>query len=248
MKSLLRAAALAVGVVIAAAQIAFAQAAPAPPPAGDSLFQATTLNLAAYGEVKIEPDMATIALGVQTEAPTAAAALSANAEQMARVMAALKRAGIAERDLQTAQLNVNPQYLYEQNKPPRLTGYQASNQLTVTTHDLKRLGQTIDATVAAGATNVGAVNFGLNDPTAAEDAARLAAVRALQAKAGLYARALGHPILRLVSLSEGAGLDVRPPQPLAMAAAKRMQVAETVVSPGELQVRIEVTGLYELAR
>lgn len=248
MKTLLRAAALAIGVVAAAAQIAFAQPAPGPAAPADALFQATTLNLSAYGEVKARPDMASIMLGVQTDAPTAAEALAQNATQMSRVMAALKRAGIPDRDLQTAQLSVNPQYVYEPNKPPRLTGYQASNQLTVTTHDLTRLGQTVDAAVGAGATNVGAINFGLNDPTAAEDAARLAAVKALQAKAGLYARALGHPIVRLVSLGEGTGYSVRPPQPLVMTAAKRFDAAETQVSPGEMQVRIEITGLYELAR
>ena len=243
MKSFLRAAALAIGVVAAAAQIAFAE----PAPGADARFQATTLNLSAYGEVRAAPDMASIMLGVQSDAPSAAQALSANAEQMARVMAALKRAGIAERDLQTSQLSVNPQYVYDQNKPPRLTGYQASNQLTVTVRDLRRLGQTVDATVGAGATNVGAISFGLTDPSAASDAARLEAVKALQAKANLYAKALGHPVLRLVSLNEGGGVAVRPPQPIAFA-SKRMDVAETAVSPGELTVRVDISGLYELAR
>jgi len=242
MKTFLRAAALAVAVVTAAAQIAFAE-----PLAAAAAFQATTLNLTASGEVMAAPDKATIALGVQTEGASAAQALAANAEQMTRVMAALKRAGIAERDIQTAQLNVNPKYAYEPNVPPKLTGYEASNQVAITVRDLKRLGATVDAAVSAGATNVNSIAFGLVDPTAAEDAARLEAVKALQAKAELYAKAVGHPIVRLVSLSEGAAFS--PPTPLQevmVTGAKRM--AATPVAVGEMQVRIQVTGVYELAR
>jgi uncharacterized protein YggE len=244
MKSLLRAAVLAIGVVIVAAQVAFAQAPPGA--AGETPFQATTLHLSAYGEVMAEPDMATITLGVQTEAPTAAQALGANAEQMTRVLAALRRAGIAERDIRTSQLSVSPKYVFEQNQPPRLTGYDASNQVSVTARDLKRLGPTVDAAVGAGATNVNSISFGFVDPTPAQDAARLAAVRALQAKADLYAKALGRPILRLVSLTEGASYS--PPAPGEVMMTAQRIAAPTPVSPGALQVRIQVTGVYELAR
>lgn len=243
MKRLWQSAALAVAVVIAAAQVAFAQGAPA----ADARFAATTLNLSAYGDVMAPPDMATITLGVQTDGATAAQALGANAEQMTRVLAALKRAGLAERDIRTSQLNVNPKYVYEQNQPPKLTGYEASNQVTVIARDLKRLGPTVDAAVGAGATNVNSISFGLVDPRAAEDAARLVAVRDLQAKAELYAKALGHPIVRLVSLTEGANFNPPVLSGVMVTAQKRM-AAPTPVSPGEMQVRIQVTGQYELAR
>ncbi|MDB5441988.1 MAG: hypothetical protein JWP73_364 [Phenylobacterium sp.] len=244
MNSFLRAAGLGLALVTTAAPAALAQPLGAGP---EAPFQATTLNLSAYGDVMAEPDMATITLGVQTEAPTAAQALAANAEQMTRVLAALKRSGLADRDIRTSQLNVSPQYVYEQNQPPRLTGYDASNQVTVIARDLKRLGQTVDAAVGAGATNVNSISFGFVDPQPAQDAARLAAVKALQAKADLYAHAVGRPILRLVSLTEGASFS--PPQPYeaTMMASKRM-AAPTPVSPGEMQVRIQVSGVYELAR
>jgi hypothetical protein len=243
MKTFLRAAALALAVVTAAAQIAFAETAPA-----DAAFQATTLSLTASGEVMASPDKATITLGVQTEGATAAQALAANAEQMTRVVAALKRAGIAERDTQTAQLTVNPKYAYEPNQPPRLTGYEASNQVAITVRDLKRLGSTVDAAVGAGATNVNSIAFGFVDPTTVQNAARLQAVKALQAKAGLYAKAVGHPILRLVTLSEGPAFLPPVPIPEIMAVGAKRMAAETPVSIGETQVRIQVTGVYELAR
>jgi len=243
MKRFLSAAALAIGVVIVAAQVAFAQA-----PAADARFQATTLNISANGEVTATPDMATITLGVQTEAPTAVQALADNAQQMARVLAALKRAGLADKDIRTAQLSVNPKYVYEQNQPPKLTGYEASNQVSVISRDLKRLGATVDAAVGAGATNVNSISFGLIDPIPAQDAARIAAVKALQAKAAVYAQALGHPVVRLVSFSEGGGFTAPPPPPPPMVYSARVQAVPTQVAPGEMHIQVQVSGVYELAR
>jgi uncharacterized protein YggE len=214
----------------------------------DAAFRATTLNLSASGESKVTPDLATITLGVQTDGATAAQALSANAAQMNKVVAALKKAGIADRDIQTSSLNVNPQYVYVQNEPPKLNGYQASNQVTIQVRDLTKLGQTVDATVGAGATNVGGISFGLQNPQAAEDAARLDAVKALQAKADLYARATGYKIVRLVSLGEGGGYTPSPPPMPMYAMAKREMADSSPVSAGELKVRIDVSATYELAK
>jgi len=244
MTTFLRAAALSLVLVAGAAPVALAQAAP---PAADGMFHTTTLNLAAYGEVDAAPDMASINLGVMTEAKTAAEAMAANSARMNQVMAALKKAGITAKDIQTSGLNLNPQYVYEPNVAPRLNGYQASNQVTVTVHDLARLGSAVDATVNAGANQVNGISFGLNDPTAAENAARESAVKALQAKADLYARASGYKVSRLVSLSEGGGYTPRPPMPMMASFAKR-EAMDTPVSAGELQIRIDLSGLYELGR
>jgi uncharacterized protein YggE len=234
------------GVLLAGSAMSVAEAA-AEPAATESLFHATTLNLAAVGEVKAAPDMAGVGLGVTTEARTAAQALAANAARMDQVMAALKAAGVAARDIRTSGLTLTAQYAYEQGQPPRLTGYQAANQLSVTVHDLARLGAAVDATVGAGANQVNGISFGLADPAAAENAAREQAVRALRAKADLYARATGYRVSRLVSLSEGAASEgPRPPVPLM--AMARAQKAETSVAPGELDVRVEVAAVYELAR
>uniref|UniRef100_B0T723 Outer membrane protein n=1 Tax=Caulobacter sp. (strain K31) TaxID=366602 RepID=B0T723_CAUSK len=233
---------------LTAALLTGAAALPAYADTADAAFRATTLNLSASGESKIAPDLATITLGVQTDAPTAAGAMGANAVQMNKVIAALKKAGIAERDIQTSNLSVNPQYVYVENNPPKLNGYQANNQVTIQVRDLARLGQTVDATVNAGATNVGGISFGLQDPQAAEDKARLDAVKALQAKADLYARATGYRIVRLVSLGEGGGYTPQPPMPI-YAMAKRMESADSSpVSAGELKVRIDVSATYELVK
>jgi uncharacterized protein YggE len=246
MKTFLRAAALGLALSAAAAPAVLAQAAP---PAADTMFKATTLNLSAYGETRVAPDMATITLGVMTEGKTAAEAMQANATRMASVMASLRKAGIADKDIQTSNLNLNPQYRYQENQPPVLVGYQASNNVTITVHDLKRLGAAVDASVGAGANQVNGVAFGLDDPTAAENAAREAAVKALGAKAELYARATGHRISRLVSLSEGGGYAPPPPMPMErFAMAAQAKDAGTSISGGELKVRIDISGLYELTR
>lgn len=215
--------------------------------APDAAFRATTFSLAATGETRVAPDMATISLGVQTENATAAEALKANGARMTQVMAALRKAGIAERDIQTSGLTLNPQYAYEQNQPPRLTGYQASNQVSVAVRDLSRLGQAVDATVSAGVNTVGAISFGLQNPQAAEDAARLDAVKTLQTKAELYAKATGYKIVRLVNLGEGGGYTPAPPMPV-FAMAKREMADSTPIAGGELKVRIDISATYEVAR
>jgi hypothetical protein len=217
-------------------------------PSADSLFHATTLNLTAHGETRLAPDIATINLGVTTKASTAAQALSDNARRMNQVTAALMAAGVPAKDIRTAGLNLNPQYVYEQGQPPRLTGYNASDEVMVTARDVAKVGALVDAAVGAGANQVNGVIFGLADPTAAGNSAREEAVRALAAKAELYAKATGYRVARLVSLSEGGGIDAFRPQPVPVQMMARVQAVPTVVAPGQLTVRVDITGLYELSR
>lgn len=207
-----------------------------------------SLNLSAYGEVKAVPDMATISFGVVTEATTAADAMAQNAARMNQVMAALRRAGIEARDVQTSGLNLSAQYDYVENNPPRLRGYQATNQVTVVINDLTRVGATADAVVAAGVNQINGISFGLKDPTAAENQARQIAVRNLQGKAALYAQALGVELGGIRSLSEGGGYSPRPPMMFARVEMAMDAGGSTPVAAGELTVRIDITGVYDLNR
>lgn len=241
--------ALALGATLLTATAMSAPAALAQPMPMQMIQAPPSLNLSAYGEVKTSPDMATITFGVVTEATTAAEAMRQNATRMNEVMAALRRAGIAERDVQTSGLNLSAQYDYVQNEPPRLRGYQASNRVTVTINDLTRVGTTADAVVAAGVNQIDGIGFSLKDSRAAEDRARQLAVQALQSKAALYARALGVSLGGIRSLSEGGGYSSPAPQPMYARQAMAMDSAEsTSVSPGELTVRIDITGVYDLNR
>ena len=211
----------------------------------DAAFHATTLNLQAYGDAKAAPDMASITLGVTTQAPTAAEAMRLNAQRMTAIVTSLRGQGLGERDIQTSNLSLGAQYVYVQNQPPKLSGYQAANDVSVTVRDLTKLGPVIDAVSAAGANQINGISFGLKDPLSAQDEARRAAVKALTAKAELYAQATGYRIVRLINLSEGGGQQPMQPRPVfAMAKA----AAPTPVEPGELNLRIDVSAVYELGK
>ncbi|CAN5201396.1 hypothetical protein BH09PSE1_BH09PSE1_17150 [soil metagenome] len=205
-----------------------------------------SLNLSATGEVKVAPDMATISFGVVTEAVTAREAMALNATRMTEVAAAMRRAGLAERDIQTSGLNLQAQYDYAENQPPKLRGYQATNRVTVNIQDLTRVGATADAVVAAGVNQIDGISFGLKDPKAAEDEARRMAVTALQSKARLYAEALGVTLGGIRSLNEGGGYTPPQPMPMMFARASMAGADTTPVSAGELSVKIDITGVYDL--
>jgi len=207
----------------------------------------TTVSLSAFGEVKSMPDEATISLGVQSKAATAAQAMGDNAETMNRVIAALRARGLPSKATQTSNISLSAQYDYEQNQPPRLSGYLASNEVAITVDDLGKLGSTLDAVVGAGANQISGISFGLKDTGAAEDAARLAAVKALRAKADLYAGATGYRVGRLLALNEG-GPVTEPLRPVMMVRAMAAAPSPTPVAPGELTTRIDISAVYELAK
>ena len=207
-----------------------------------------SLNLSASGEVRVAPDQATISFGVVTDEATAQAAMAANARRMNEVVATLRRVGIEARDVQTSGLNLSAQYDYQENQPPRLRGYQVANRVKVRVRDLAKLGSTVDAVVEAGVNQIDGVEFGLADPRGAEDQARRLAVQALQAKAALYAEALGKPLGSIRTLTESGGY-VPQPRPVMFARAASAEMASsTPVEGGELSVRIDITGVYDLAR
>ena len=215
---------------------------------GASELRPATLTLSAAGEVRLAPDQAVIQLGVTATAPTAQEAVRQQAERMTRVLATLKGAGLSGADVQTTQLSLNPQYVYEQNKPPQLTGYQATNGVVLRVRDLRRLGAAVDAATGAGADSVGGISLQFADASRAEDQARVKAVQALQARARLYAEASGQRIVRLASLSEAGGYQPEPPRPmLRMAMSAKADAVSTPVEGGEVLVRVEVSGVYETA-
>jgi uncharacterized protein YggE len=207
-----------------------------------------TLDLQVEGEVKTAPDQAAVSFGVQTLGKTAADAMAANRDRMGATIAALKASGVEAKDIQTSALNLNGQYVYEANLPPRLTGFQAVNQVTVIVRDLTRLGATVDAVTGSGANQINGIDFGLSDPRAAEDGARRAAVRTARARAELYAEAAGMKLGRLVNLSETGGYQPSPMRRVGFADAALKAAPSTPVEPGQLAVRIEVSAIYELIR
>ena len=242
LRPLVLAAALALGTL--PAMTASAQSVPAYVPTDGTL-----LNVSAQAEAKRVPDIATLSTGVVTQAADANAAMRANAEQMNKVVAAIKAAGIADRDIQTSGVNLNPQYHYTENQPPRITGYQASNTVNITVRDIGKLGKILDALVAVGANQINGPSFDIDDKKKDEgyDEARRAAVEKAQARAEMYAKTLGVRVRRIVSISEGSGF--RPPMPMPMMAMAKMDRAEsTPISPGESTLSVNLDVMFELGK
>lgn len=210
--------------------------------------EGTLLSVSASADAKRVPDVASISTGVVTQAADANAAMRANAVQMDKVMAAIRAAGIAERDVRTSGINLNPQYKYTENAPPTITGYQASNTVSITVRDLSKLGKVLDTLVQQGANQVNGPSFEVDKPDEAYDEARLAALKKAQARAQTYADALGLKVRRIVSISEG-GASLPHPMPMMRAMAADAGMAkETSVSPGETTLSVSLDVVFELAR
>ena len=206
----------------------------------------TRLDVVATGEVARAPDVAMISAGVVTQAATASAALAENANRMAATIAAVRRAGVADRDIQTATISLSPQYRYGENVPPVLTGYQASNQINIRFRDVKRSGAILDTLVQAGANQINGPSFSLDKPGPALDEARVAAIGQARTRADLYARAAGLTVRRIVAIAEDAEQSA-PPRPMMMAAMARSEkIADTQVQAGEQTLSVTVRVTFEL--
>lgn len=209
------------------------------------VIQGTRLDVTAEGEVARAPDVATIAAGVVTQAQTAAAAMSENAERMARTIAALKKAGVADRDIQTSSISLSPQYRYGENMPPVITGYQASNQVSVRFRDIKRSGAILDTLVAQGANQINGPMLLIDKPEAALDEARTQAIGKARARAELYAKAAGLRVKRILAISEGGG-GAPPPYPMPMLQMAREAKADTAIEAGKQKLTVSVSVSFEL--
>ena len=230
---------------LAAAAMAAPAALPAQTMAIAQPAAGTRLDISATGTVSRVPDLAIISAGVVTKSTTATGAIADNAARMERVRAALKRAGIADRDIQTSSINLNPDYRYEANQAPVLTGYQASNNLSVKFRDIRNSGKILDALVAEGANQINGPSLTIDKPETAYDEARVKAIAAGRARAELYARALGMRVARLVSVSESGGYS-RPPMPMVQMMAKAERDASTSIDPGSQDLEVTLAMSFEL--
>lgn len=207
----------------------------------------TLLDVLAEGRTTRVPDVATIRSGVVSQGATAAAALADNAARMARVLAAVKRAGVQPRDVQTSHVSLSPQYRYADGKPPVVTGYQATNSVSIRFRDIAASGAILDALVAEGANQIDGPNLSLDEPDAALDEARADAVKRARARAELYARAAGLTVARIVSISEAGQNDGGPvPQAGFSAMRLRANAAPTQIAPGEADVAVTLSVRFLL--
>jgi uncharacterized protein len=205
-----------------------------------------SLSITASGQVTAAPDMVSITTGVLAEAETAKQAVDANSAAMRNVIAVLKAAGIADRDVQTADFSVQPKYVYPQdgsNTPPKLVGYIVTNQVTIRVREIKSIGDVLDKVVQAGSNQIAGITFGVSNADALLDKARQSAVAAARRKAEIYAEAAGVKLGAVLSISEAS--QSNGPQPMRqMAMAEKS--SSVPVEAGEMALAVDVTMVWAL--
>lgn len=210
-----------------------------------------TLSLTGTGEVSAAPDMAVVSLGVVEQADTAREALQANTEAMTKVMDILQGQNIAEKDIQTSGFNISPRYVHPKNgngqEPPRIVGYEVSNQVTVRVRDLDALGGLLDKVVGAGSNRISGISFTIDEAQALEDQARRKAVADARRKADLYAADAGFQIGPVQSMTESGGHQ--PPRPMMRTMAMEAQqsdAASVPVARGEHTITMQVNITWQI--
>lgn len=201
------------------------------------------VSVEGVGRVSAVPDMAVVRLGVQREARDAGSAMTAASEAMTVVLEQIESAGIAPEDVQTTRIGLDPRWQHsETGAPPRITGYVATNSLSVTIRELGDLGGLLDAVVADGANTMNGLSFEISETGSLEDAARVAAVEDARRKAGLLAEAAGAELGDVISIAEGT--QGGGPAPMFEAALSDRAAAP--VAAGQLEIVVTVRAVFGL--
>lgn len=224
----------------------------AAPSAADTISLAHTITVDGQATIYVDPDHASIDLGVETTGRTVGEALAQNNAKMAGVLAALRGAGVAQTQISTTQFSIAPQhpllndksYQYDYSK---ISGYQVTNKITVTVSDLARTGDVVDAAANAGANSSNSVVFEISNRDELLDKVRAQAMRNAKHKAEMMANAVGAGVGPLITVgntevrsmeSEFAPPPPPPPPPVP--------APGTSILPGQLSVSASVTAVFAL--
>jgi len=232
-------------VVLGGAAALKGQTPPGPVPREAATWQ--TVSVTGTGRVSLTPDRASFTVGVQTVAPSLAAATQENAARMTAILAALRQAGATDRELRTTGLSIYPQMAPEPGNKPRIVAYQVSNNVTVTRDDVATIGKLLEAAVQAGANTVSGVSFTVREPARGRDIGLQAAFAEAKAKAEILARAAGRTVGRALAITEG-GVAL-PPGPMPMYRRAEMAQAASYAAPvesGAEEIAFTVSVVFEL--
>lgn len=216
-----------------------------PARAADKNGATRTITVIGAGEVSARPDMAAIQVGVVTQAAAAVDALQANNTAMERLLKLLVQRGIEEKDVQTSNFAVFPQYKRgpQGQQENVIVGYQVSNQVQVKVRKLATLGAVLDELIAGGANQVQGISFGVAESTRLEDAARERALADAHRKAALYAKGFGTQVGRVLHITEESG---RIPRQEFGFAGGRAQAAAVPIATGESTFHASITVTFAL--
>lgn len=198
------------------------------------------------GTVSVKPDIATVSVGVQATGTTVKEIQDNLNKNINAVSAAIKKLGIDEKDIKTSNYNMYPDYDYTSSRQ-KITGYQASSNLTIKVRDIEKANSVVDAATTAGANTVGGISFDVDDKTKAENDARKLAVADAKAKAGQAAQTAGFSLGKIINYQESTN-NMRP---IPMYAKADMAVglgagAPTELNTGSTDITITVTLSYEV--
>jgi uncharacterized protein YggE len=207
-------------------------------PAAPALAESPPPAISVTGEatVSVAPDEARIDAGVTSEAKTAREASDANNAAMGKVLLALKSASIDEKDYQTSRLSLLPQYAPNRTGPNAITGYRASNRVSIRLRDVAKVANVIDTLVGAGANEIGNINFVVSQASKVLDDAREKAVADARRKAEIYAKAAGVTLGEPLSISEEGSA----PQPVFRGKVAAPMAITAPVAPGEETLSVSV--------
>jgi uncharacterized protein YggE len=213
--------------------------------------------------LRTPPDEASLTVGTTAKAPTATAAVAANKVKTEKLLAAIRGAGIRERDIQTQGIQLQPDYRWDAEPGGRgrqtLIGYIAGNSVQIKTRNIDALTSLLDTLTTAGADSVYGPNFGISDPAPLRREARVRAMARGQAEATEYARNNGFTSVRLLSVEEGTsyrGTDIivtgsrisnasAPPPPPPPAPERG---GDSIVAPGQLETGVSLNLLYRMEK
>jgi uncharacterized protein YggE len=210
--------------------------------------QTPTLTATGDGTATVIPDIAIVTIGVASRARTAGAALAANSTDLTAAIAAIRGAGVDDKDIATSGFSIDPVYAEPKSgdvatAPPAIVGYSISNSVTVTIRDIARSGSILDKVVGAGANQVTGISFDVADPKSSREAALKSAIADALAKGQLMAGAASVKLVRILSVSTA---EASPPRPVF--AAMALKAAPSVpVMPGQQSVTASATVTWEIA-
>lgn len=216
---------------------------PAPPPR-DNPFP-DTVSVVGSGRVTMVPDRVSFTIGVETIAPSVDDAVSQNNQKVARILAALKKGGAADKEIRTSNFSIYPQQHYEEGKPPQITGYQTTNSITVTKMNPADAGKLLQAAIAAGANNASGLSFLVSEDSKPRLSGLQRAFEDARSRAQALASASGRTLGRAVTISEGS-VPFSPPRPMMAMEAKVAQSADVPVQPGSEELQFSVSVIFEL--
>ena len=206
-----------------------------------------TVTVTGSGRATLTPDRFTFTAGVQTVGPTVDVAVAENNKRVQSVIAALKSAGAADKDIQTSNFNIYPQQEYREGNLPRILGYQVSNTVTVRSTKIGDAGRLLGVAIAAGVNTASGLNFEVSDPARGREQGLKAAFDDAKAKASLLAQAAGRTLGRAIQIHEGVQQS-QPPIPMmrAMAMEAKNVAQDVPVEAGSQELSFTITATFEL--